>query len=69
MEKKRSVRIERSPFHIGCKYYVTIDKALYPTGSGNFLGLGTKEEAKKEAKSIRKMLKMGISLDDILTMY
>lgn len=44
------------------KWYVTIDRCVKETYSGEILGFGTKEYAQEVAKEVRKLFKAGYDL-------
>lgn len=65
MEKEKvRVRVEAALCYRN-RYYVTFNGHIETTREGDIIGLGTKEEAKEEAKRIRKLFRLGYKLSDI----
>jgi hypothetical protein len=63
MENEK-VRVERALCYRNM-YYVTFNGHLQETREGDIIGFGTKEEAKEEAKRLRRLFRLGYKLSDI----
>jgi len=65
MEKEKvRVRVEKSICYRD-RYYVTFNGHIETTKEEDIIGFGTKEEAKEEAKRLRRLFRLGYKLSDI----